>query len=131
MLSAIPRGRASCWAGENVMGAGAAEANVTYIGAQIALKVIAVSQKVLTLLLLAALARLLYVNLGLYGYALVLYVIDRQLMYPSWEYVMHLDHDWRLAWRTWPWRWPFTTWVRASRRAELIYGAHNRPNRHT
>ncbi|KZV60583.1 hypothetical protein PENSPDRAFT_740255 [Peniophora sp. CONT] len=42
-----------------------------------------------------ALVKLQYVNLGLY----------------AWEYLTHLDHDWRLIRGTRPWRWPSTTWA--------------------
>ncbi|KZV60582.1 hypothetical protein PENSPDRAFT_694135 [Peniophora sp. CONT] len=41
----------------------------------------------------AALVKLQYFNLGL------------------WEYLTHLDHDWRLVRSARPWRWPFTTWA--------------------
>ncbi|KZV60580.1 hypothetical protein PENSPDRAFT_336422 [Peniophora sp. CONT] len=43
----------------------------------------------------AALVKLQYFNLGLY----------------AWEYLTHLDHDWRLVRGARPWRWPFTTWA--------------------
>ncbi|KZV73858.1 hypothetical protein PENSPDRAFT_250493 [Peniophora sp. CONT] len=41
----------------------------------------------------------------------------------SWEYLTHLDHDWRLARSALPWRWPLTTWAYLLSRYSMLLTA--------